>query len=112
MQHQNLRKEPRRVVHKMHHIAIDEKNPGVVLDISPSGLGVMCEVQLEAQHNVVLNIKGKADHLEALVAWCKLVPVSGNVIKAKTPFRWRAGLKFNFRSDQDRELVEKLVQSL
>jgi hypothetical protein len=90
-----------------------ELTTGIVTDMSPKGIGLNLVHMLEPNSIVELDVRGHAVHgkLKARVAWSAQVPTLGHVIKAN-PRPWRAGVQFILESDQDKELMQKLVETL
>ncbi|MEW6057680.1 MAG: PilZ domain-containing protein [Bdellovibrionota bacterium] len=117
------RQEGRRVVHEKCKVILSIADngasgtapiSGVVTDISAKGIGIFSEAFLNNTTTIMIILKGRRfEHeLQAKVAWCRRIPTTGRIIKASQALNWRMGLMFDFRSDEERALLEKLSVSL
>ncbi|MEW6054978.1 MAG: PilZ domain-containing protein [Bdellovibrionota bacterium] len=117
--------EPRRNVYHKWVIAISPSTEegkaqsefvsGIIIDLSSKGVGVFLPEYIDVQTRVVALVKanGSEQQVHAEVRWCNRIPTSGRVIKAKdTALRWRAGLRFDFQSDEQRQAIKQLYETL
>jgi hypothetical protein len=108
----DLRREPRKLFKHRYPITAKEGFEGAVLDISPSGLGIVATKALIPNDVLTVSFAGRVKDIRAKIVWCKPVPTSGKIIKAQPANPWRAGLQFLFSKDAERDLINELFLSL
>ncbi len=117
------RAEIRRIVHERCRILIHTEEAlasgGVPfearsIDVSSTGLGVMCENLLTTGRKVILSIFTQNSDLnvQAVIRWAKGMPTSGRIIREAPVLRWRLGLELSFRTSEEQIAFTRLAKTL
>lgn len=118
------RRHPRRIVRERYAVAVyteeilatsGEPIPGIVTDISISGLGIILDAPVPGNMKVIIELNGRyiQGKLQCRVAWCGKLPSAGRVIKVRSnSSSWRVGLEIVPRSPDESKFLESIVKML
>lgn len=117
---------PRRIVHERCPALImnrsnstSEPISAIITDINQdtTGFGAIISGKIEPGSKVLIELQSPrvSGSIEAQIAWCAELPITGHVIKAKPgEWRWRVGIQLNIKADTDaaKQLLETIRQFL
>lgn len=105
-----LKKVPAEI--KIDKVQKTEKSMVFLNDLSTNGVGIFLEHKLPQHASIALIIQApKYLYVKGKVMWCNRFNYDSKVLSSNK-FIYRAGIKFKFNSDKEKEEVESYINSL
>ncbi len=114
------RQAARRMVHKRHavtlvfEVPLDDHIVATVIDIATQGVGLCASHKIPTSSIVTLEVNGigYSWKVQGKVVWCQKIPLSGHVIKAEVDLVWRIGVQILDDTEESRNLMQNLCETL